>query len=112
MEIAAAIPTLPQPRRRRDISLKPGVYEGRILRARSRIPELVLNYSAIDRQSDCAEDVEKLKSICTVNHTRQISPAGTNCVLTNVHVLAIGAVSNIGRQVVSQMGGQATKSIR
>jgi hypothetical protein len=35
MEIAAAIPTLPQPRRRRDISLKPGVYEGRILRARS-----------------------------------------------------------------------------
>ena len=35
MEIAHAIPTLPQPRRRRDYSLNPYAYGVRILRARS-----------------------------------------------------------------------------
>jgi hypothetical protein len=53
MEIAAAIPTLPQPRRRRDISLKPGVYEGRILRARSRETDILQLSTAVVRDGPC-----------------------------------------------------------
>ena len=40
MEIAAAIPTLPQPRRLRDYSLNPSAYGVRVLRARPKRSDL------------------------------------------------------------------------